>query len=224
MPTSTTEDYLKAIYHRSQDAPPEAWVSLGKIARDLSVTPGTVTTMVKGMSGRGLLAYRSRHGVQLTEEGRKTALDILRRHRLIELFLVQVMEISWSEVHKEAELLEHVVSDTLIQRMDEMLGHPTFDPHGSPIPTASGEMRSQQALKMADCEPGLYRVARVTGGSGEFLQWLKENGLVPGAEICLEQTDRVGGTLMLDVPGRAAPLSVGLQAASQLWVEPAGSG
>lgn len=220
MPTSTIENYLKAIHRRSQEAAPGDWVSLGKIAEDISVTPGTVTTMVKSMAETGLVNYRSRRGAQLTDKGSQAALNVIRRHRLIELFLVKIMNMNWGDVHKEAEILEHVVSEVLIQRMDEMLGHPPFDPHGAPIPNAEGEMERQDAQLLADCKPGTYEVARVAEASAEFLGWLASHGLVPGAEIRLQHSDPLGGTLTLAC-GRQDALSIGVRAAEQIWVVPA---
>ena len=137
MPTSTVEDYLKQILLEEQRHPGEQ-VGMGKIADALGLAPGTVTTMVKTLAGSGLLDYEPYSGVRLTDSGRQLALHVLRRHRLIEVFLVQVMGMDWSEVHPEAEGLEHAISDRLIERMDEMLGHPVVDPHGDPIPSAHG--------------------------------------------------------------------------------------
>src|SRR5512147_2517801 len=135
MPTSTVEDYLKCIL-LEQELDPEALVSMGQVSAALKVAPGTVTAMMKTLADSGLVAYEPYSGVRLTPSGRQLAAHVLRRHRLIELFLVQVMGMDWSEVHGEAEHLEHAVSDRLIERMDEMLDRPAVDPHGDPIPDA----------------------------------------------------------------------------------------
>ncbi len=134
MATSTVEDYLKCILTHEQ-ASGDALVGMGQISASLEVAPGTVTAMMKTLAESELVTYEPYSGVRLTPAGRKLAAHVLRRHRLIELFLVQVLELDWSEVHEEAELLEHAVSDRLIERMDEMLGRPQVDPHGDPIPT-----------------------------------------------------------------------------------------
>ena len=129
MPTSTVEDYLKCILlEQEQQRDPEALVSMRQVSSALGVAPGTVTAMVKTLADSGLVSYEPYSGVRLTDSGRQLALHVLRRHRLIERFLVDVMRMDWSEVHSEAEELEHAVSDRLIQRMDEMLGYPSVDP------------------------------------------------------------------------------------------------
>src|SRR5215216_5623496 len=139
LPSSTVENYLKAIYHGQALLPKDArLVSMGQVAAALNVTPGTATTMVKALADSGLAEYEPYSGVRLSAAGEKLAALVLRRHRLVELFLVRVMGMSWDEVHEEAEQLEHVVSDRLIERIDDMLGRPTHDPHGDPIPTAEG--------------------------------------------------------------------------------------
>src|SRR6186713_2396364 len=141
LPSSTVENYLKAIYQgQSALAAGARLVPMGHVAGALGVTPGTATTMVKALAESGLAEYEPYSGVRLTSSGEKLAGLVLRRHRLVELFLVEVMGMSWAEVHEEAEQLEHVVSERLIERMDEMLGHPTRDPHGDPIPDAHGKL------------------------------------------------------------------------------------
>src|SRR3954469_14383664 len=141
LPSSTVENYLKAIYLGQSALPArERLVPMGQVASALGVTPGTATTMVKALAESGLADYEPYSGVRLSAAGEKLAGLGLRRHRLVELFLVQVMGMSWAEVHEEAEQLEHVVSERLIQRIDDMLGNPTRDPHGDPIPTAEGTL------------------------------------------------------------------------------------
>src|SRR6476659_3573605 len=145
LPSSTVENYLKAIYHGQMSLEPGArLVPMGQVAGALGVTPGTATTMVEALSESGLAEYEPYAGVRLTTAGEKLAVLVLRRHRLVELFLVQVMGMNWDEVHDEAELLEHVVSERLIERMDEMLGRPTHDPHRDPIPNAEGAIADRQ--------------------------------------------------------------------------------
>src|SRR5438309_7108916 len=139
LPSSTVENYLKAIYQgQGSLAGGERLVPMGQVAAALGVTPGTATTMVKALAESGLAEYEPYSGVRLTPAGQKLAGLVLRRHRLVEQFLVQVMGMSWDEVHEDAEQLEHVVSERLIERIDEMLGRPTRDPHGDPIPTTNG--------------------------------------------------------------------------------------
>ena len=142
LPSQTVENYLKTIFlAQAGRAAPDELVPMGQIASALGVVPGTATTMVKTLSESGLVHYEPYMGVRLTPAGEKLASLVLRRHRLIELFLVKVLGMSWTEVHDEAERLEHAVSEQLIERIDAMLGRPAVDPHGDPIPTAEGHDR-----------------------------------------------------------------------------------
>src|SRR5215831_11232691 len=144
LPSSTVENYLKAIYQGQAALPNgQRLVPMGQVAAALGVTPGTATTMVKALGEAGLAEYEPYSGVRLTPAGGRLAGLVLRRHRLVELFLVQVMGMSWAEVHEEAEQLEHVVSERLIERIDEMLGRPTTDHHADPIPNADGALPRQ---------------------------------------------------------------------------------
>src|SRR5882762_386242 len=155
LPSSTVENYLKAIYQgQSALSPNERLVPMGHVASALGVTPGTATTMVKALAESGLADYEPYSGVRLSPAGEKLAGLVLRRHRLVELFLVQVMGMSWAEVHDEAEQLEHVVSERLIERIDEMLGRPTHDPHGDPIPTPEGEITTRHLDNLLTCPLG----------------------------------------------------------------------
>ncbi len=142
---------------------------MGQVASSLNVTPGTATTMVKALAESGLAEYEPYSGVRLTAAGEKLAVLVLRRHRLVELFLVQVMGMSWDEVHDEAEQLEHVVSDRLIERIDEMLGHPTHDPHGDPIPTAEGTITPRHLESLLTCPLGIPLAGDARRRSGSRL-------------------------------------------------------
>src|SRR5690348_12692833 len=152
LPSSTVENYLKAIYQgQTALAGRERLVPMGSVAAALGVAPGTATTMVKALAESGLAEYEPYSGVRLTAAGERLAGLVLRRHRLVELFLVQVMGMSWAEVHDEAEQLEHVVSDRIIDRIDDMLGRPTHDPHGDPIPTAEGAIPAKHLDSLLTC-------------------------------------------------------------------------
>ena len=215
--SSTTEDYLKRIYAALEGSGREL-VGLGDLAHALGVTPGTVTTMMKSLSEAGLVDYRPRAGVALTERGRREALDVLRRHRLVELFLVQVLELDWAHVHEEAEVLEHAISDRLLRRIDEVLGHPRTDPHGDPIPYPDGRMPHPAGTPLADVDPpSTVRIVRVDHEESGFLEFLQDAGLVPGAEIELIETNRTAGTIRVDAGGRRIALS--LEVARKLQVE-----
>ncbi|MGH9379502.1 MAG: metal-dependent transcriptional regulator [Thermoanaerobaculia bacterium] len=221
MPTSTVEDYLKSIL---KHMPPEpgGLVSMGQIGSDLRVAPGTVTAMVKTLAESGLVEYEPYSGVRLTKAGRQLALHVLRRHRLIELFLVQVVGLDWSEVHDEAERMEHAVSDRLIERLDALLGHPTVDPHGDPIPTLQGRLTPQDHLRgLLECEPGEEIVIqRVVDQSEEFLRLLDREGLKPGSRWRVLEEDLAADTMELGQGDKR--LRLGRRAASKLLVEPAG--
>lgn len=173
-------------------------VSLGRLAALSDVTPGTVTTMMKSLADAGFVDYLPRQGVVLTERGKKDATGMLRRHRLIELFLVETLGFDWSEVHPEAEILEHAVSDRIVDRIDELLGFPAFDPHGDPIPSANGNITSAMHGKLSDAAPGSsYRISRVTNDEPAFLGFLKEKGLVPGQLIEVIERDDNAGTILV---------------------------
>jgi len=219
MPTSTVEDYLKCIL-LEQQRDPEALVSMRQIAAALSVAPGTVTAMVKTLADSGLLDYEPYSGVRLTSSGRQLALHVLRRHRLIELFLVKVMGMDWSEVHSEAEELEHAVSDRFVERMDEMLGYPSVDPHGDPIPDIHGEVEEVALPSLLACGlDAAVRVARVGDQSREFLQLLERRGLKPGSLLRVLNRDEAADTVELRLEV-GEPLSLGFRAASKIFVEP----
>lgn len=219
MPTSTVEDYLKCIL-LEQQLDPEALVSMGQISSALKVAPGTVTAMVKALADSGLVAYEPYTGVRLTPSGRQLAAHVLRRHRLIELFLVRVMGMDWSEVHLEAEELEHAVSDRLIERMDEMLGAPSVDPHGDPIPDAHGVVAAPVLSTLLTCDlDAPLRVARVADQSREFLQLVERRGLKPGSGVRVELRDEAADTVELRLESGAS-LSLGNRAASKIFVEP----
>lgn len=212
----TTENYLKAIYAQSESAR-AGLVSLGEVAMALGVTPGTVTTMMKNLSDAGLVDYRPRSGVLLTEPGRRAALEVIRRHRIIELFLVRVLDLDWASVHEEAEELEHAVSDRLLDRMDEYLGFPSADPHGDPIPTADGRMPARVGVSLADVGvPGRVTVVRVDNDESDFLEYLASVGLVPGTDVAVENRSSAASTMRLHVAG--IDVTIGLPTARRILV------
>jgi len=218
MPTATVEDYLKQIL-REEQGQAGARVPTGRLARALAVTPGTVTSMVKTLSDDGLVDYEAYGGVHLTEEGRVLALHVLRRHRLIELFLVRTVGMDWSEVHAEAERLEHAVSDRLVELIDALLGRPEVDPHGDPIPTVDGEVGVAQHGTLAELVVGRRgRVARIVDQEPSFLRLVERLGLQPGARVKVVARDSVGDTIAIQV-GRAATTSLGLRAAAKILVD-----
>src|SRR5882724_918609 len=169
MPSITVENYLKQLYLEQQNVSEEL-VPMGKLASAMGVVPGTATSMVKALADSGLVAYEPRFGAKLTKGGEQLALHVLRRHRLVELFLVKVLGLDWSEVHDEAEELEHAISEKVLQRIDKLLGHPSVDPHGDPIPTAKGKVSEERLVRLPESETGAkVRIARIVDQDARFL-------------------------------------------------------
>ena len=220
LPSSTVENYLKAIYQgQSTLSGAERLVPMGQVAAALGVTPGTATTMVKALAESGLAEYEPYTGVRLTRAGEKLAGLVLRRHRLVELFLVQVMGMSWAEVHDEAEQLEHVVSERLIERIDRMLGHPTHDPHGDPIPNPEGTITPRDLDTLLTCPIGeRLRVTRIADQDPSFLRFIESNDLKPGQPIEVEMRDAAADAVKLRARNDRA-ITIGTRAASKLLVE-----
>jgi DtxR family transcriptional regulator, Mn-dependent transcriptional regulator len=194
MASLTVENYVKTIYLLA--SPDEAAVATGQIASALGVLPGTVTSMLKTLDESNLATYTPYEGVRLTHAGRALALRVVRRHRLIEQFLVETLQLTWDEVHEEAENMEHSVSDWLVDRIDAALGYPKTDPHGEPIPKADGTVAAPVDRRLVDCTPGeRFHVARVTDESPDFLRFLSQAGLeigTSGALVAIEPSaDRV---------------------------------
>jgi DtxR family Mn-dependent transcriptional regulator len=220
LPSSTVENYLKAIYQGQSGLPADArLVPMGGVASALGVTPGTATTMVKALAESGLAEYEPYSGVRLTAAGERLAGLVLRRHRLVELFLVQVMGMSWDEVHDEAEQLEHVVSERLIDRIDAMLGRPTRDPHGDPIPTPEGAIAARHLDNLLTCPIGTpLTVTRIADQDPAFLRFIEKNDLKPGQPIEVETRDAAADSVQLRGKDRRA-ITIGARAASKLLVE-----
>ena len=221
MPSTTVENYLKQIYLRQQDHSARSPLApMGAIAAAMGVTPGTATAMIKTLDEAGLVHYEPRGGVRLTEDGAKLALQILRRHRLIELFLVQTLGLDWSEVHEEAEELEHAISEKVLERIDTLLGHPDTDPHGDPIPPAVGPTRTPRSDldDLIDCPTGQpLRLRRVLDQEPAFLRFLDRHGLVPGARITVEPRQPAADAVTIR-PEDHPPVTIGPAAAGKILV------
>ena len=207
MPSLTIENYVKAIYQilARQD---EKAATTGELAEVLGVSPGTVTSMLKTLSESGLARYVPYEGARLTDTGRSLALRVLRRHRLIELFLVRTLNLTWDEVHEEAENMEHAVSDLLVDRIDAFLGYPASDPHGDPIPKADGTMADSANRRLSELavdEP--FRIDRVLEQSSEFLRYLTDTGLGLGAEGKVVGGSREAGVVTVRVGSKETTLS-----------------
>ncbi len=218
--SSTVENYLKAIYQAeiSKNNHGEL-VPMGQLSSALGVVPGTATTMVKALAETGLVRYEPYAGVQLTEAGQRLAALVLRRHRLIELFLVKVLDMSWAEVHEEAERLEHAASDRLIDRIDAMLGRPSVDPHGDPIPDADGSIVTPRYQSLLTCPlDTLLVLSRVTNQDSNFLRFLESNELTPGQSIRVENRDNAADHVLVRRVGSQEAVAIGMRAAATLLV------
>lgn len=218
MPSLTVENYLKTILVLGPSKRRDT-VSTGRIATAMGVAPSTVTAMLKALEESGLVRYRRYGGVQLTREGESLAVRILRRHRVVELFLVNVLGMPWTEVHEEAEALEHAVSEKVLERMDALLGHPTADPHGDPIPGSNGEMRAGRGAPLSSIDPGgRVEVVRLLDQRPEFLKLVERLGLKPGGQVEVTGKDEAGQVLELR-SGDGKPMALGIAAAGQILVE-----
>ena len=216
LPSLTVENYVKAIYQICTAGGEPA--ATGQIATTLGVSPGTVTSMLKTLSQGQLVTYTPYEGVQLTAAGCGLALRVMRRHRLIELFLAKTLQMSWDEVHEDAEHMEHAVSDLLVDRIDEFLGHPESDPHGDPIPKADGSIDKPNGTVLAECPVGRrFRLIRVLDQSGGFLRYLGTNGLALGAEgeVLAKQTEAGVVTVLVG----KTETTLGREAAKKLLVD-----
>lgn len=206
MPSLTIENYVKTIYQIcSRHEKPAA---TGQLAEELDVLPGTVTSMLKTLSEAGLAEYRPYEGVQLTEAGRSLALRVLRRHRLIEQFLVKTLDLTWDEVHEEAENMEHAVSDLLIDRIDEYLGFPESDPHGDPIPRSDGTVAAPQGKTLPELEAGQrFQLVRVMDQAPEFLRYLSDVGMPLGVVGTVVDQQSQAGVVTIEIEGADMTLS-----------------
>ena len=219
VPSLTVENYLKAIYQICQSSPRQS-AATGEIAQALDVSAGTVTSMLKTLSATGLATYMPYEGVRLTPAGSALALRVVRRHRLIELFLVKTLNLSWDEVHAEAENMEHAVSDLLVDRIDRYLGHPKVDPHGDPIPAADLSLETSAGRTLLECPAGSeFRLLRVLDQSPEFLRFLTDSGLTLGAAGTIVNNRRESGVIAVRVEG--VDSSIGREAAEKIIVESA---
>lgn len=198
--TRSVEDYLKAIYQLSPEGRP---ASTSEIAHLLALSPPSVTGMVKRLSEHGLLEHVPYRGVQLTGEGRRAALRMVRRHRLIEAYLVEFLGYSWDTVHEEAERLEHAVSDTMVERMATALGNPEVDPHGDPIPSADGFVQELSCTPLTDVPVGeTVEIHRVHESQPERLRYIGSLGLKPGVQVTVIDRQPFDDLITLEVEGQ----------------------
>ncbi|NJL93693.1 MAG: metal-dependent transcriptional regulator [Anaerolineae bacterium] len=199
--TKAIEDFLKVVYHLQQQSDR---VRTSAVAEAMNITAPSAYDFIRRCQEAGLLDYRSHRGVRLTEEGERIALEVLRSHRLLELFLVRALGYAWDEVHDEADRLEHYISEKLEARIAAYLGHPTVDPHGDPIPAKDGTLPERQLVPLSDLPDGsLGEVSRLLDQSSESLQHLQSKGLIPGARVRIlrrEPLDRLTHLQVEDTP------------------------
>lgn len=215
MPTPAVEDYLKAIYQLSDGGEP---VGTSAIAERLGVAPGSVTGMLKRLGRQGLVEHERYQGASLTDRGRREALRMIRRHRVLELFLVEVLGYTWDQVHEEAERLEHAASDELVDRMAGVLGDPESDPHGHPIPSSAGQLRTADLPNLTELDQGERAVLRrVSDEDADALRYLARLNLVPGVELEVLEHTPFRGPVRIRV-GENEEM-IGLELAARLCVE-----
>jgi DtxR family Mn-dependent transcriptional regulator len=213
--TRSQQDYLKALYQLHGDQRP---VPTRELAQRLGISSPSVSEMVTRLTAQGLVEHDRYRGQQLTRDGRKVALELVRHHRLLEMFLVQVLGYSWDEVHEEAERLEHVISERMEQRIFELLGRPELDPHGHAIPTLGGKVRSLSDRALSGCRVGETVV--VQGVSDEDpvrLRELERRGLLPGTRIEIVAESKFEGPIAVRIKGRRVSVPLGL--ARAMFVE-----
>ena len=199
---SAVEDYAKAIYALEGREEGQA-VSTSALAERLSVTPGSASAMVKKLAKRGLATHVRYHGVSLTAEGRNLALEVLRHHRLIELYLTEELGMPWDRVHDEAEVLEHVISEELEERIARKLGHPSYDPHGDPIPSeelAIDEAKSERLSALAPGTTGTF--VRVSDSEPSMLRYLADQGIATGEHLEVIEREPFDGPILARIRGR----------------------
>jgi DtxR family transcriptional regulator, Mn-dependent transcriptional regulator len=206
--TRSQEDYLKALYQLHGDQRP---VPTRDLAQRLGISSPSVSEMVTRLSAQGLVEHDRYRGQQLTREGRKVALELVRHHRLLEMFLVQILGYSWDEVHDEAERLEHVISERMEQRIFELLGRPELDPHGHAIPTLGGKVRPPSDRPLSDCRLGERVVVQgVSDDDAGRLRELERRGLVPGARIEVVAESKFESPISVRIKGRRSNIPLGL--------------
>ncbi len=214
--SQSVEDYLKAIYKLERES--DKGVSNSQLAEEMGVAGASVTNMVKRLSKMGLVEYESYYGSRLTKPGEKIALEIIRHHRLLELYLMEMMGYSWDEVHEEAEKLEHHISEQFEDRIAELLNDPKFDPHGDPIPRKDGTMPEVQLFSLKEIKEGTRCIIkRVKNQDPELLRYLEQQQLIPGKRVVIINREPFDGPIHLQIEGEGE-IAIGETVASDIYV------
>lgn len=214
--TSSEENYLKAVYHLSLVS--DKGISTNAIAKKLETKASSVTDMVKKLADKKVLVYKKYQGVQLTEEGKKTAANIIRKHRLWEVFLVEKLNFSWDEVHDVAEQLEHIKSSKLIDEIDALLGFPKYDPHGDPIPDKDGNLDQIEKSLLSTLKVGDSGICvGVHDSSSTFLQFLDKQNIALGQEIAVLEKEVFDGSMTIKINNNV--LTVSNKIANNLYIQ-----
>lgn len=191
-----TQEYLKLLWgisERAGESGGQASVSLSELSRRAQQKNSTTSEAIKRLQSRGLVEHEPYSGVRLTELGARLAVTMIRRHRLIETFLVETLGYTWDEIHADADLLEHAATDRFIDRIDELLNFPTRDPHGDPIPSADGRVEDLGVMSLAECTPGLpVIIEQVNDEDPELLRYLAAHGIAPGSKVCVTSPSVAG--------------------------------
>lgn len=214
--SQSEENYIKAIYHLSTDV--KKGISTNAIAEKLATKASSVTDMIKKLSDKKLVIYKKYHGVNLTEKGNKIAANVIRKHRLWEVFLVDKLNFSWDEVHEVAEQLEHIKSPKLINQLDVLLGFPTHDPHGDPIPDKDGNWNTIDKILLSTLEKNESGICvGVDDSSSEFLQFLDKKGITLGKKITVLEKEDFDDSLSILIEGEK--LSISNKIANNLYIK-----
>jgi len=214
------QDYLKVIYEMTIDG---QRASTNQIAEQMRVTPASATGMIQRLAAEEppLVDYQKHHGVSLTVEGERTALEIIRHHRLLEAFLQKKLGYSWDKVHAEADRLEHVISEELEERISLSLGNPSYDPHGGPIPNRELEMPNQSNLRLSDLHPGSHvTIQRINHATPGMLRYLSSIGIMPDISITVLEESPFDGNLRVKLDSQSVVLVLGIPITSRIFVTP----
>lgn len=215
--SSTAQDYLKLIWSATEWS--GAPMTVGTMAERLGVRPSTASDGIKKLARQGLVSHAPYGSIELTDAGREHAVAMVRRHRLLETFLVQMLGYRWDEVHDEAEILEHAVSEKLMERIDQKLGHPTRDPHGDPIPTANGHPNPPSGTRLSAADIGrTMTITRVSDADPQMLRYFTELGLAPDARLSVREHRPYADVTTIRLQGRDRDIDLGASASDAIWV------